>query len=480
MNGTNKVIVGAVYGVAIAYVAVAFVLTVLSFEGDAGTVIPGIVTIHGPYSGFVAPLSVNFAVALVGIALSIAGMFTSEPLDVKGRTNPVQYLWTHRPNAFLRCLGAPWGLITSAWKKSKALAILPIVLIPLYAVWSIIITLALIVPFLIAKGIVSAKISSATKKERKEYRESTGFGVCPVCKRDFARPQVICSCGLILDYPVPGIYGIKTQTCNNDDEIVCSAGNRTELTTRCPYCMNTIDTQEARPICIALAGATGSGKTTMMLAAAESLMVRAKRAGIPSQAVSDDISAEARMSKDAIGSTEPGEKLSQCIFFKPLGRHETEIVMNDIAGSEFKPDLGKSLFEEYYKYVDGIIFAIDPTRLGNPDGPDVAETFNSFYGMYSLIKGARPGTVFGSRLAIVATRKDATRLEDDAVRGFIIGKGGETFVNTAEAVFENVRYFSVCSAGRNSSSAALPFIWIIESSDKELAESLGLSEVANT
>ena len=166
MNGTNKRIVGAVYGVALAYTAAAFVFTVLSFEGDAGTVLPGIAKIHGPYSAFVAPLSVNFALALAGIALAVAGMFTREPLDVLGRTNPAQYLWTHRPNAFLRCLGAPWGLITSHWKDSKALSVLAILLLPLYAVWSAIITLALVLPFAVAWLIVSWMVSSAVKKER--------------------------------------------------------------------------------------------------------------------------------------------------------------------------------------------------------------------------------------------------------------------------------------------------------------------------
>ncbi len=479
MNGTNKTIVGAVYGVAMAYTAVAFVLTVLSFEGDAGTVIPGIATIHGPYSGFVAPLPVNFAVALGGIALSVWGMFTSEPLDVMGRTNPVQYLWIHRPNAFLRGIFAPWGLITSAWKKSKALVVIPIVLLPFYAVWSIMLTATLIIPFIAARLIVSAKISSAVKKERLAYRESTGFGICPHCKRDFARPQVVCACGLILDYPVPGIYGIKTQTCNNGDEVPCTAGSRTDLKTRCPYCMEPIETQEARPVCIAMAGAVGSGKTTLMLAGVDSLLTRAKKAGIPAQTATEDISAEARASKDVVNSTESKEKLSQCMFFKPIGTHETELVINDIAGSEFKPSLEKTLFEEYYKYVDGVIFVLDPTRLGSTDGPDVIEAFNTFYGMYALIKGARPGTVFKSRLAIVASRRDATNLEDDDVRGYIISKGGETFVNTAETVFENVRFFSVCSIGRNSATAAYPFLWILESSDKGLSESLGLSEIAN-
>ncbi len=478
MNGTNKKIVGAVYGVALAYAAAAFVMTVLSFEGDAGTVLPGIAVIHGPYSEFVAPLSMNFAVALAGIALSVVGMFMSEPLDVKGRGNPVQYLWTHRPNAFIRCLGAPWGLITSAWKKSRPLVIVPILLLPFYAVWSAMITLALIAPFLVAKAVVSAMISSAVKKERREYRENTEFGVCPSCMREFARPMAVCRCGLIIDYPVPGIHGIRTQTCNNGDEIKCYAGGRSDLVTKCPHCTEIIDTREARPVCIALAGALGSGKTTLMLAGVDGIIDRAKRSDIPTQVSTSGISAEARSAKDAVLPTDPGERTSQCIFLKPMGKHETEIVINDISGTEFEPSRSKFIFEEYYRYVDGIVFVLDPLKLGKR-GPDIMETFNSFYGMYSLVKGAKPGTVFGSRLAIVATRRDETRMDDDKVRDHIIEKGGETFVKTVETVFEDVRYFSVCSVGVNSHGSSRPFIWILESSDRELADSLGSVDDTN-
>jgi len=478
MNGTNKKIVGAVYGVALAYAGLAFVLTVLSFEGDAGTVIPGIAVIHGPYSEFVAPLSVNFAVALGGFALSVAGMMTSEPLDVIGRENPVQYLWTHRPNAFIRCLAAPWGLITSAWKRSKPLVIVPIVLLPFYAVWSAIITVALIAPFLVAKAIVSWKISSAVKKERHDYRVNTEFGVCPFCLREFARPQAVCKCGLIIDYPVPGIHGIRTQTCNNGDEIKCYAGGRSDLATTCPYCKEVIDTREARPVCIALAGAVDSGKTTLMLAGVESIMDRAKRRDIPTQVSTEGLSAEARSGKDAVLPTDPGMKGSQCIFLKPMGRHETELVINDASGSEFEPSRTKHVYEEYYKYVDGVVFVLDPVKLGKR-GPDIKETFDSFYGMYSLVKGSKAGTVFKSRLAVVATRQDVTKLSDENVREYILGKGCENFVKTVETVFENVRYFSVCSVGKNSSGSARPFIWILEASDPELAEDLETSDTTN-
>lgn len=479
MNGTNKAIIAAVYGTAVAYTAAAFVLTVLSFEGDAGTVLPGIAVLHGPYSDFVAPLSINFAVALAGIALSLAGMATSEPLDVAWRTNPAQYLWTHRPNAFLRCIGAPWGLMTTALKKNLALSVVPIALLPLYAVWSAILSVALIVPFLVAKAVVSAMISSEAKKERTQYRKDTGFMVCPGCKSVFARPLVVCRCGLTLDYPVPGIYGIKKQMCNNGDEIGCTAGSRTELRTSCPHCHEEIETQEANPICIALAGAVGSGKTTLMLAGVEGIVERAKRSTIPTQAATDGVSAEARKSKDYVGRTTPGEKDSQCLFLKPMNRHETELVINDVSGFEFKPSATKSLFEDYYEYVDGVVFVLDPTRLGAAEGQDLLETFNSFYGMYSKVKGARPGTVFGSRMAIVATRKDVTGLEDDDVRGFISNKGKEAFVRTVEAVFEDVRYFSVCATGTGSYEAARPFIWIIESADEELARMLDPSDSAN-
>ncbi|MBR6038537.1 MAG: GTPase domain-containing protein [Candidatus Methanomethylophilaceae archaeon] len=477
MNGTSKVLVGSVYGAALAYALLSLILSLQTYGGDAGTTIPGLGLIHRPYSAFISSMPYGVAIAAGGFALSVAGMFTKGPLDVAGRENPVEYLWTHRPNAFLRCLAAPWGLITSAWEKDRRLVAIPVALSPLYAVWSLLITVALVVPFAIAWATVSWKISSARENEKVRYRTSTQFAVCPSCKRRFSRPNVICSCGLVIDYPVPGIHGIRQQTCNNGDSIPCTAGSRTGLATSCPYCRKKISTHEAMPVCVSLAGASRAGKTTLMLASAYVLIDGARRCGIPAEAATEGLSPERLAAKDSTDVTLSEEAESECLFLKPHGEGEREIVFNDIAGSEFEPDLGKHLFEEYYKYADGTLFVFDPTDPAGISG--LMDVFDSFYGMFTQIRCESPGTKSDVMFAVVASRRDRTGLEDGDVRPFLMSKGQDAFVNTVESLFPNHEYFSVCSVGSDCQSAVEPLMWILHGVDRDLADRINAKIRAN-
>ncbi len=477
MNGTSRVLMGSVYGVALAYASLALVLTVLVHGVGSGTVIPGIGTLHGPYSSFLGSVPYGEAVAVAGFALSVAGMFTRDPLDVAGRDNPVEYLWTLRPRAFLRCVAAPWGLITSAWIRDKRLAAVPIVLSPLYAVWSALISAALVLPFAVAWAATSWKASSAREKEMMRYRTSTQFAVCPQCKRRFSRPKVVCSCGLIVDYPVPGIHGIRSQTCNNGDTLPCTAGSRSGLKTSCPYCRSVIATREAMPVCVSLAGASRAGKTTLMLASAKVIMDGARRCGIPAETATSGLSPERLDAKDTADVTLDEEGESQCLFLKPHGESETEIVYNDIAGSEFEASRDKHLFEEYYKYADGTVFVFDPTDPAGISG--LMDVFDSFYGMFTQIRGESPGTRSDVLFAVVASRMDRTGMEDGDVRTFLVSKGQETFINTVESIFPNHEYFSVCSVGQECRSAAEPVLWMMHHVNRDLTDRISAKIRAN-
>ena len=148
MNGTNKAIVGIVFGIALLYAALSLVCTVLGMLdgsawpslffphgedlGIALADIPGIGALAGPINDFTELFgdtkTVGIAVVAAGFVLAVAGMFTPWAMNVKGTENPAQYLWTKRPGATVRSLFAPWGLIGSAWAKNKALVVVPIVL----------------------------------------------------------------------------------------------------------------------------------------------------------------------------------------------------------------------------------------------------------------------------------------------------------------------------------------------------------------
>ena len=461
MGPTNEIAIAAAYIPALAYAGLALLFTALTFGGDAATVIPGIARVEGPYSGFLSGQPWGVFAAAAGFALSAAGMLTSEPLDVLGRNDPVQYLWTHRPNAFVRCIAAPWGLITSAWKRNRYLAAVPIALLPLYAVWSAVLSAALAIPFAAVWAAVSHGISKARKKERLAYRTSTRFAVCPGCRRKFPRPQVQCECGAILDYPVPGIFGIKSQTCNSGHEIPCIHGMRGGLKTQCPYCHEFIPTRESYPVCVSLVGAPKSGKTTLMLASAETIMSAAKMIDIPSEAATEGLSPDAIASRDSAMPTQAGAVGSECLFLKPLSGTGYEIVYSDIAGAEFAAKKGKDLFEEYYKYTDGIIFVFDPGTLRS-GCEGLMEVFNSFYGMFSTIRGMRPGEPSDIRFAVTASKKDVSGLENSDVREYILRNGGEAFVRSAETLFEQVGYFSECGVGKRPKTSAAPVLWIAE------------------
>lgn len=501
MNGTNKAIVGVVFGIALIYTVLSLALTAMHLidtgevsmflfapvNGELGIDLGEYISpLTGAYDSFVSAISsmvgegdiqryVSLAIVAVGFVLAAVGLMTKPSMEVQGTTNPAEYLWTHRPRAFARCLAAPWNILTACWRKHKALVIVPIILLPFYAFWSLMMTIFLIIPFAVVKGVISAKISSASKKEEKEYKDSTQFAVCPKCKRNFVRPKIKCKCGLELDYPVPNRYGYKYHTCNKGHEIPCLPGKRAGLRTVCPYCGADIETREAMPISISMVGAVGSGKTTAMLAAVGTITQMARTRDITVEAVTPGISKMAVAAKDVAAKTAPGELDSECMFIRSRSLQDREILFNDISGQEFEAREGKILFEEYYTYTDGVVFIFDPVALARQKkGSTPMEVFESFHFMYTQIKGVSPNKTSNVPFAVVASKNDVMnpRLKDSDVRRFLIENGQEGFVKVVESLFSNVRYFAASSTGDDCGSAARPFWWIVSGSDAELGKAV--------
>lgn len=423
---------------------------------------------------------IELILIIVGFLLSVLGFFTKPSMDVEGRTNPAQYLWTHRPNAFRRCLAMPWGLIVGAWCKNKALVIIPIILLPFYAPWSIMMTIFLIIPFSLMKAIIGSKIKSAAKKESASYQRNTDHGVCPHCKRNFDRPSVKCRCGLILEYPVPSIYGYKYHTCNKGHNIPCESGKRAELTTICPHCNKEIETREALPITISFVGSLNSGKTSLMLAAVEAITQNARLVDVTVDSPSPGLSKDAISAKNYAPHTIPGELESQIIFLRSMKLQDREIVFNDISGAEFQPDINKVIFEEYYNYTNGIIFTFDPMSFNRGIKKDTPqEVFDSFHYMFTTVRRMSPSTVSDIPFAIVATKNDVSKpkLNDDDVRQFLIDNGEENFIKIVESLFSDIKYFSTCAHGDESASSMRPVWWIVEHTDKELTKTVRLPDI---
>ncbi len=499
MNGMNKAIVGIVFGIALIYSALSLMLTVQNLI-DTGVVSVFLFMPHGgelgidlgEYAGFFTNLYDSFlsfigglvtddadtlkiieiALVVFGFVLAALGIASKPSLDCKGTTNPAQYLWTHRPSSAARCLTAPWGLLVACWDRSKPLVVVPLMLLPFYAMWSLLMTVSLIIPYLVVRSAIGAKIKSAAKREGKEYEKSTQFAVCPKCKRNFERPKVKCKCGLDLNYPVPNEYGYKNHVCNNGHEIPCTSGKRSGLRTICPYCGADIETREAMPVAVAMVGAVGAGKTTMMLAAVDTITRMARTRDVSVEPVTSGISKQAVIAKDVTPKTAPGELDSECLFLRSRTMQDKELLINDISGQEFEPKEGKSLFEEYYNYTDGIVFVFDPIALTRQrKGATPMDVFESFHFMFSQITGTSPNKVCDVPIAVVATKNDILnpKLRDRDVRGYLMENGQDGFVRVLESLFSDVRYFAVTSYGDDCSSAARPFWWIVSKTDPELA-----------
>ena len=163
------------------------------------------------------------------------------------------------------------------------------------------------------------------------------------------------------------------------------------------------------------------------------------------------------------------------MFLRSRTMQDKEILINDISGQEFEPKEGKALFEEYYTYTDGIVFAFDPIALTRQrKGATPMDVFESFHFMYSQITGTSPNKASEVPLAIVATKNDivSPRMEDKDVRRYLMENGQDGFVRVAESLFKNIRYFAVSSYGDDCMSAARPFWWIVSETDKELADAV--------
>ncbi|MCL2317517.1 MAG: GTPase domain-containing protein [Methanomassiliicoccaceae archaeon] len=489
MNRTNQVMMGTLIGIALAYTVISFLITViLKIEIGAFTMLMtpltdalnNIFELIGIEPGSGAAL----ALSAVGLVMVIAGCVSKPTWNLKGpEDDPKMYLFTHRPRAFFWCMMIPWNLITMFWNMKKVPVIIPILFIPFMFPFAIIVDIILAILFVIMWLIMTLRISMASKKDRETYERETQYVVCPKCKRNFHEPKIKCRCGLIMSYPVPNRFGVKNHVCNNGHKIPSTNvdGARSKLNCICPFCGGNMITHEAKPIVISLVGSVGSGKTTMMISAVESITALAKDRGVVAEVITNGISTNAQNSKARVMPTKPGELDSEYFFLRSRDLPEKQIVINDISGVEFHPDKDKNLFEEYYRYNDGIILAVDPLEImalhhsqsptkGSKNTPTAS--LESFYHMYTEINGYGPAVKSTVPFAVVLTKMDDPRVKaavnaEKSAMGFLTKYSHKMMVDIVQSAFKNVKYFKVASLGSDN-NAMEPFMWILSENDDEL------------
>ena len=161
----------------------------------------------------------------------------------------------------------------------------------------------------------------------------------------------------------------------------------------------------------------------------------------------------------------------------------------DAAGEAYNTSDNTKL-QEYYKYINGILFVIDPFSIGGyraihrdeiaqiqnlirPSELDVMQAYERMFDMFEDSAGLHKGRRFPHPIAIVLTKVDALNLEYEIgseaahqlmasdpsmtqerdainalVRNFLCEYGLDHFVRDVEMQFSNVRYFSCSALGR--------------------------------
>jgi len=511
MNRTNQVLMGTIVGIAFVYAACSFVLTMMNiYNGDPAVEInlisyfyDGLVisvpdfisdaywNLISLYTGLAGPENERYltlGLFVIGFALVAAGCASKPTRDMKGGDDdPREYLFTHRPKAFLWCFAIPWNILVATWRMKKVPVILPIIFIPFMLPFALMMDIILIVLFVIEWALMSARIKLAASRDREEYEKVTQYAVCPKCKRQFDQPNVVCKCGLIFPFPVPDRHGLKYHTCNKGHLIPCTnaAGARARLQASCPSCKGEMITHEAKPIVFSMVGSVGSGKTTLMVSAVESMAAQAKEKGVACEIITKGISVNIQRTKSRILPTAAGELDSEYFFLRAMDLPEKQIVINDISGVEFQPDRDKILFEEYYRYNDGIIFVIDPLEVmalhysqsptkGSKNTP--VATLESFYHMFTEINGYGPAVKSNVPFAVVLSKMDDPKVKaavsaEASPAEFLNKYSHKMISDIAQSAFKNVRYFAVASLGDNNNSAE-PFAWIIGETEKDLKKKM--------
>jgi GTPase SAR1 family protein len=503
---------GTAVAVAVMYCSLTFLLTAVDLFGktspdDVGIQILNLATllsggnlVAGTDLGYLGSLSFYYDLLptdagtsamlflTIGFLLMVLGIASPASRNFKGPAeDPQEFLFTHRPLAIVKCLLIPWNSLATFWSFKKAPVIIPIAFLPFIAPFALVADLLLLAVFLLEWLVMTAKISFAFKKDRETYESHTQYAVCPKCKMNFYQPLVKCQCGLVMKYPVPNVYGVRFHTCNNGHKILSTGEgrSRSKIQSVCPYCKKEIQTREAKPIVVSMVGASGSGKTTIMLSAVDGICSKAKEKGIISEPASKGLSPAAVAARASVIPTVSGETDSEFLFMRSRELSEKELIVNDISGLEFEPDRDKSLFEEYYRYNDGIVFAIDPlavVAVYNSQSPTKSSkatpvnVLESFYNMYTEINGYGPSVRSTVPLAVVMTKMDDPRVAsavnaEKTPEAFLAKYGQDAFVKIAGTAFENTKYFKVASLGQ-SQNALDPFAWILASNDDDLKQIL--------
>jgi len=351
------------------------------------------------------------------------------------------------------------------------------------------------------------------------------FFRCPNCHNDMSIPVYICPiCTTEHTRLLPSIYGILSHRCKKCETKLPTLGllGRTKVARICPHCHRPLNAGigEGSNIHIPVVGGTSAGKTNyIVMATQEFREVYKQRYGYTTSFTDDDhernFNADQQRLKTGRELAATPDTVPQAYNLKieiPNTPVPKLVYLYDASGETFT-SYEKVSQHEYYKYIDGIVFVIDPFAIPHylqihksevepirqwlrPSNLAIMQAYERMIQMFEASVKIRKRGRYPQPIAVVVTKADALNLENeigasaaqalmardpsvrseaDAInqlaREFLCHYQLDNFVRDLESQFSNVRYFSCSALGRLPSAmdssefipirVLEPFAWLL-------------------
>lgn len=194
----------------------------------------------------------------------------------------------------------------------------------------------------------------------KSKKENTGT-ICTHCYSKFNVPYYLCpNCGRVHKSLVPGPYGIFKRKCSCG-EIIASTNisGRHGLSAVCPVCLKKIEVKEIPSVCVALIGGETSGKTTFIYSTIHGLLNSKKWNVQFLNSMKKEVFNNINEWNCNLEALKEHRSLYNVFINSKENFSQKLLYIYDAKGENFN-SINGIMSQRYYKYVNGLIFIVDP------------------------------------------------------------------------------------------------------------------------
>lgn len=331
---------------------------------------------------------------------------------------------------------------------------------------------------------------------------------CPHCKSKSLIPVFACpTCGVQHEKLVPNPYGVLQHQCTCGTNLATTfIGGRSQYEAYCPFCHSKLLASDSQQYGLQLVGGTGSGKTTFLAAFWHEYKEKLKQCTDIAYKVYPTDAFDKLETWFQTGKAEATSERNANMYniFHTIEQETTvQMAIYDIAGETF--DFGKSdVQQQQFRYCEGFLVVIDPTKKSN----DVSATIGNFINSFDEISGKHAADMVSIPVAVMITKADLYEKEiglshinalfqsqsmssseeqqtieqcqDNICRNFLMKNDFSNVVNLIDAKFSNIRYFPVSAMGHSIENTQYkpwgviePVFWLMSHDNCPLRHSMG-------